>query len=247
MELLNCKSKIWIFILAIFLCGACDDYSTKVKKCMKEKWKSHSYGGFLGFGQKNDTPKDIDEALYKYDFETARAYLPCYGSLDYLLYKEKLIQINKAEISYLLNQGAFDKARNIIEEYGDYGDLYRQYILPKLIENKKYDEVFLYLYKISIPVPTIANCYRGTYHIHDDDEYNQEVGKYNSLVDILVNQAIATNDRGLAKRALCSYKEDGDFVKSSKTGTIIYKKSQNYLNAVQKLKAAGFIPKNYDK
>lgn len=242
-----------IELIVIFLTAnsliSCDwgDYETLAENCVKEKYESHSYGGFLGFGKKNDAPKDIDEALYNFDFETARAYLGCYAKVwknkvyNYMgltPYGSNLVKINKAEISYFLKNGKLERAVNVIKEYGDYENLYDEYIYPKLLEAKEYEEIYRLLSTVNFTALTLSYDELG--HGYEQEvQFRKEISSYHEKLDNLINQAIVEKDRTWAKKWLAMYKDDIDVAKSQKLKDVYYKKSKEYLNAVQKLKAAG--------
>ena len=236
-------------LLCVISFSSCDG----PEDCIKEKYESHSYGGFLGFGKKNDAPKDIDEALYNFDFETARSYLGCYAKYYDKIYYKKiydsdddrptiyggyLIKVNTAEINYFLKKGMLERAENVIKEYGDYGNLFEKLLYPKLVEAKEYEKICQYLIQFNYTTLYFYNNESGGY-VDGSTKYKKEISYLHEKLNNLINQAIVEKDKTWAKRWLSMYKDDIDVAKSKKLKDVYYKKSNEYLNAVQKVKAAG--------
>lgn len=158
------RKVLAIILFTISVMGFCS-CSSATEKCVKSKQK------MIQQMRGEDYPRDVNEAITKYDFEVARIYLGCYPVEENRnIFTDNLVEesrsavnerITRAEISYLImncTPPEISKARALASEndlqevfnkvYNDY--LYNDY-LYKLVDQKNYTEAIDLLYTFSLP------------------------------------------------------------------------------------------------
>lgn len=204
--------KIIIFLTTAILfvtigCSFDTDYEKSVKKtedCLEKKAENLKYSS-------------IDEALSNYDFETARTLLSCYskerfkydGSVELSDYisggsseHSKIFRtIVRAEIIFMINNDMFERAKAVAEESNDLDIFIDQ--LPQIIKKYASRGDFKKAFGLIIEYP-FRERFEARYN--SNDGYNNEVNKYNNLIDVVLNYAIIGKEKDIALKCVQFYK-----------------------------------------
>ena len=187
------------FLIVAFT--SCNEYKQRQKacdKCMSKVAKKLD----------KDAPSNLDEAIAAYDFDAAHKYYACYEMNHYNAW-ETGKKLFRAEATYLLANGEIEKAESLAKEMEQteiYNDLLAETI-PSLIKSKKYNEVvdilaswpFQESYKTEV-----TNYYIG-YINKVNGDYNDEMTKYNTIVDNLLAAAILDEDVAIIEKCIKLY------------------------------------------
>ena len=203
-------SILFLISLMLFSCKSEQEKDeAETKDCMEAKTENEKF-------------KSVEEALANYDFLTARKYLSCYPNTCYNYrgdrmsnnsyaknegnkYNEKLTSIVKAEISFLIANGESVKAQNVASESGMEEEYQKAIpnVINTLMGKRDYESVFSILtswtFKTSYNPDVSANRSDGNL------KYNEEVQKYNDMIDNVLKAAILNDDAKSAKKCLPLY------------------------------------------
>lgn len=149
----------------------------------------------------------IEQALAVRDFDKARDLSQGYPS-DWDKGKQ-LYNINKSQISLMIDDGMWEDAASLAKEinsYYVYEILFRENI-TKLLTARRYDVIF--------------NTLTGWINYESYDDYLGHVNyselnggldnsDYNNIVDNVINHAIIEENVGIIKKCLVLYKADSD-------------------------------------
>ena len=159
------RKVLAIILFTISVMGFCS-CSSATEKCVKSKQK------MIQQMRGEDYPRDVNEAITKYDFEVARIYLGCYpveenrNSFTDNLVEESRSAVNeritRAEISYLImncTPPEISKARALASENDlqeVFNKVYNNY-LYKQVDQHNYTEAIDLLY--TFDMPSVAEKY----------------------------------------------------------------------------------------
>ena len=234
-SLYNNRGVFVILMLLIFAFFSCESvqehYQKQANKCIKSKWK------VVKQMRGEDYPKSVEAAIAKYDYEVAHIYAECYPTDDDAVNSQASVieKISRSEISYYImqcNPPEINRARAIAAENNlqeVFDDVYQKF-LHVLLEKKDYEEVINQMYLVKLP--SVASKYQTgeTYEILAKQElndswcddcsgsyFNQEIHDYylydkaaadaNSMLDLIINEAIRNRDKQLAEDCLRAYKQ----------------------------------------
>lgn len=265
----NSAVSVLLFCLSLvfFSCESVQEhYEKQAKKCIESKWE------IVENMRGENYPKSVEAAIAKYDYEVAHLYADCYPTdEDAVNSQAKIIEkITRSEISYYImqldppeiNRARAVAAENNLQEVFD--DVYSQYI-NILVENKEYEKAIDALGAFKLPVLVTDNyktaelseyemkhiindswsdkkdVYFRT-EIHDFYMYDNAASKVNSVLDVILNEAIRNNNRKLADECLRNYKKRVKMDQKGKGDRMILTFSlidSDKNAAKQKLKEAG--------
>lgn len=153
------RKVLAIILFTISVMGFCS-CSSATEKCVKSKQK------MIQQMRGEDYPRDVNEAITKYDFEVARIYLGCYPVEENRnIFTDNLVEesrsavnerITRAEISYLImncTPPEISKARALASENDlqeVFNKVYNDYLYQQ-VDQKNYTEAIDLLYTFSLP------------------------------------------------------------------------------------------------
>lgn len=157
-------------------------------------------------------PKDMNDAIAKYDFEAARMFVSCEsnGSPE---------ELTRAEVSYKISQGQLDAAKSVAREDGRpevYNMMYMDEVAKQLSDGNN-DIVMKILSSWTF---TYSPSDQGDYYINEEvaytnphklsllgngkgwELYNMEVEQFNNMVDKLMTNYLLDGDKENAKKCV---------------------------------------------
>ena len=197
---------ISLIVAPFFFIGESIDKSekeSKIESCKQDKYEELKK-------QDKDAPKNYKEAMQQNNFVAARLYASCDDSWDS---EGKIEEINKAEITSLLRQNRFDKARGLATEYkltDYYQTNVQDMVFPQLLEENDFESCLSLLtnwYFSATPNVQASSCKESKINSINGD-YNKEVDKFNDMVDKVLQKALLKRDRNNAKNCLNLYKDN---------------------------------------
>lgn len=209
----GCFTYILLMIVASVIWGISSSISDASKKSQKESCQQETYEE-LKKTDKN-APKSYEEAFQKNDFAAARLYLACYDRSDLLGsfdYDDKKRDLDKAEMTSLLRLKKIDKARALATEsnlIATFQENVSEMILPQFLSENDLESSISVLNDWTFSEMPVFEAQE----VKDKDikrqnsSYNEEINKYNALVDKVLQKAISLKDKAKAKACLILYKE----------------------------------------
>ena len=191
------KHIIYYLILACFVCGftACSKKSKATKYQIK-----------------------VEECIAKRDFASARSYCQKYQGLswDGENARAMLKQTNIAEINYVMDQSGIEDAYFLADELGakiEYLEVLAKRS-SKLINSNQSNQLLsmLVTWNFNYHFENNTNWISGGIGIRGIDLYNVENNVYNSILDVLLNYALFTEDKDLIQKVIKLYRPIAEVV-----------------------------------
>ena len=200
-------------IVGSVIWGISSSISDASKKSQKESCQQEKYEELKKTDK--DAPKSYEEAFQKNDFAAARLYLACFDSNDLWErsdYDDKKRDLDKAEITSLLRLKKIDKARALATESNlitTFQKNVSEMILPQFLSENDLESSISVLNDWTFSETPIfeAQEVKDNNIKKQNSSYNEEVNKYNALVDKVLQKAISLKDKANAKACLILYKE----------------------------------------
>ncbi len=241
-----------VVIILMLSFSSCDTvqehYQKQTNKCIESKWEMIEQ--MRGEGYPKSVEAAIAKYDYEVAHIYAECYPTDDDAINSQASINE--RISRSEISYYVmqcNPPEITRARAIAAENNlqeVFDDVYRKY-LHVLLEKKNYDEVINQMYLVKLPA--VANKYQteemSEYEAKevmaaswkeviggDGFRFNKEINDFfiydklaedaNSLLDVIINEAIRSHDRKLADDCLRAYKQrvqkDRKMIKKSSGG-----------------------------
>lgn len=199
-------------------------------------------------------PKDMNDAIARYDFEAARMFATCdmkddlwYGEGDNTIPPE----LTRAEVSYKIQQGNYGLARSTAREDGHpelFGMMYMDAV-GDMLSNGEYDNVlgtisswnftyspndeYYYCVPDNIMLSISPNARMSLLSNGRGWQlYNIEAEKYNNLIDKLIAYYSVEGDEKNVKKCLALYAP----ITTQINDSILHQENKAYDQAVKRLK-----------
>ena len=191
LKIKNMKHIIYYLILACLVCSftAC----SKLSKAAKYEAK-------------------LEECIAKRDFLSARNYYHKYAGLHLMGMGEErdqlLRKLNIAEINYVMDQSGIEDAYFLADELGakiEYLEVLAKRS-SKMINSNQSDQLLSMLVTWNFNYQFENSADWGYYSGKSIDLYNAENNAYNSILDVLLNYALFTEDKDLIQKVIKLYR-----------------------------------------
>lgn len=191
LKIKNMKHIIYYLILACLVCSftAC----SKLSKAAKYEAK-------------------LEECIAKRDFLSARNYYHKYAGLHLMGMGEErdqlLRKLNIAEINYVMDQSGIEDAYFLADELGakiEYLEVLAKRS-SKMINSNQSDQLLSMLVTWNFNYQFENSADWGYYSGRSIDLYNAENNAYNSILDVLLNYALFTEDKDLIQKVIKLYR-----------------------------------------
>ena len=164
-------------------------------------------------------PIKVEECIAKRDFASARAYSLKYKSLRWNgdVADELLKQTNIAEINYVMDHSGIEDAYFLADELGakiEYLEVLAKRS-SKLVNSNQTDQLLsmLVTWNFNYHFENNIDWVCGPIRERGIDLYNAENNAYNSILDVLLNYALFTNDKDLIQKVIKLYRPIAEEVK----------------------------------
>lgn len=211
----------FLSVTVLLLSSCSSDYDNDMdaaNECIEQK-----------FGDGSIKFRSVKDALYAYDFESARMIANClpdksyyddgdiqYSSVDTedffdpttwgstynnAPYHEAMKEILTAELSYYFDKGEVAFAKKLCSEMSA-GDLFNAAV-PKALENAANEGEFETAIDLLSAITLSSSFKEGNVY---NGDYRDEVNEYNALLDMVLNKAILKRDKNAIPSLLLLYK-----------------------------------------
>ncbi|MFI3314055.1 MAG: hypothetical protein R3Y04_00120 [Rikenellaceae bacterium] len=140
----------------------------------------------------------MQQAIGKGDFTEARA---CAANMKYN--DSAYEKINRAQIAFLLNSGSIDQAYSLAQEE-ECANIFTELFMPKLsdiYESQGKTKTLQFLTKVEFAnAPDLTES--SVYSYSDNEKYNTEATKYNSLLEQFITYLEIFNNKEFATQLL---------------------------------------------
>ena len=154
----------------------------------------------------------VEECIAKRDFASARTYYLKYEGLgwDWKVEERMLKKLNIAEINYVMDQSGIEDAYFLADELGakiEYLEVLAK-CSSKLINSNQSNQLLsmLVTWNFNYHFENNTNWISGGIGIRGIDLYNVENNVYNSILDVLLNYALFTEDKDLIQKVIKLYR-----------------------------------------
>ena len=191
LKIKNMKHIIYYLILACLVCSftAC----SRLSKAAKYEAK-------------------LEECIAKRDFLSARNYYHKYAGLHLMGMGEErdqlLRKLNIAEMNYVMDQSGMEDAYFLADELGakiEYLEVLAKRS-SKMINSNQSDQLLSMLVTWNFNYQFENSADWGYYSGRSIDLYNAENNAYNSILDVLLNYALFTEDKDLIQKVIKLYR-----------------------------------------
>lgn len=157
-------------------------------------------------------PIKVEECIAKRDFASARTYCQKYQLLHWDGEKARamLKKTNIAEINYVMDQSGIEDAYFLADELGaklEYLEVLAK-CSSKMINSNQSDQLLsmLVTWNFNYHFENNSDWVHGVIGQTGIDLYNAENNAYNSILDVLLNYALFTNDKDLIQKVIKLYR-----------------------------------------
>lgn len=158
-------------------------------------------------------PVKVEECIAKRDFVSARSYCQKYQGLHWDGENARAMfkKTNIAEINYVMDQSGIEDAYFLADELGakiEYLEVLAK-CSSKLINSNQSNQLLSMLVTWNFNYHFENSADWGYYGAKGDkgiDFYNAENNAYNSILDVLLNYALFTNDKDLIQKVIKLYR-----------------------------------------
>ena len=154
----------------------------------------------------------VEECIAKRDFASARTYYLKYKGLgwNYRVAEEMLKKLNIAEINYVMDQSGIEDAYFLADELGakiEYLEVLAK-CSSKMINSNQTNQLLSMLatWNFESHFENNVDWRSGYIGKRGIDLYNAENNAYNSILDVLLNYALFTNDKDLIQKVIKLYR-----------------------------------------
>ena len=152
----------------------------------------------------------VEECIAKRDFASARTYYLKYEGLgwDWEVEERMLKKLNIAEINYVMDQSGIEDAYFLADELGakiEYLEVLAK-CSSKLINSNQSNQLLSMLVTWNFNYHFENSAKWGYYSGKSIDLYNAENNAYNSILDVLLNYALFTEDKDLIQKVIKLYR-----------------------------------------
>lgn len=154
----------------------------------------------------------LEECIAKRDFLSARNYYHKYAGLHLMGMGEErdqlLRKLNIAEINYVMDQSGIEDAYFLADELGakiEYLEVLAKRS-SKMINSNQSDQLLSMLVTWNFNYQFENSADWGYYSGKSIDLYNAENNAYNSILDVLLNYALFTEDKDLIQKVIKLYR-----------------------------------------
>ena len=156
----------------------------------------------------------LEECIAKRDFLSARNYYHKYAGLHLMGMGEErdqlLRKLNIAEINYVMDQSGIEDAYFLADELGakiEYLEVLAK-CSSKMINSNQSDQLLsmLVTWNFESHFENNSDWRSGGIGIRGIDLYNAENNAYNSILDVLLNYALFTEDKDLIQKVIKLYR-----------------------------------------
>ena len=154
----------------------------------------------------------LEECIAKRDFLSARNYYHKYAGLHLMGMGEErdqlLRKLNIAEINYVMDQSGIEDAYFLADELGakiEYLEVLAKRS-SKMINSNQSDQLLSMLVTWNFNYQFENSADWGYYSGRSIDLYNAENNAYNSILDVLLNYALFTEDKDLIQKVIKLYR-----------------------------------------
>ena len=154
----------------------------------------------------------LEECIAKRDFLSARNYYHKYAGLNLMGMGEErdqlLRKLNIAEINYVMDQSGIEDAYFLADELGakiEYLEVLAK-CSSKLINSNQSNQLLSMLVTWNFNYHFENSAKWGYYSGKSIDLYNAENNAYNSILDVLLNYALFTEDKDLIQKVIKLYR-----------------------------------------
>jgi hypothetical protein len=191
LKIKNMKHIIYYLILACLVCSftAC----SRLSKAAKYEAK-------------------LEECIAKRDFLSARNYYHKYAGLHLMGMGEErdqlLRKLNIAEMNYVMDQSGIEDAYFLADELGakiEYLEVLAKRS-SKFVNSNQTDRLLSMLVTWNFNYQFENSADWGYYRGRSIDLYNAENNAYNSILDVLLNYALFTEDKDLIQKVIKLYR-----------------------------------------
>lgn len=154
----------------------------------------------------------LEECIAKRDFLSARNYYHKYAGLHLMGMGEErdqlLRKLNIAEINYVMDQSGIEDAYFLADELGakiEYLEVLAK-CSSKLINSNQSNQLLSMLVTWNFNYHFENSAKWGYYSGKSIDLYNAENNAYNSILDVLLNYALFTEDKDLIQKVIKLYR-----------------------------------------
>lgn len=157
-------------------------------------------------------PIKVEECIAKRDFASARTYCQKYQLLHWDGEKARamLKKTNIAEINYVMDQSGIEDAYFLADELGaklEYLEVLAK-CSSKMINSNQSDQLLsmLVTWNFNYHFENNSDWVHGVIGQTGIDLYNAENNAYNSILDVLLNYALFTEDKDLIQKVIKLYR-----------------------------------------
>ena len=154
----------------------------------------------------------LEECIAKRDFLSARNYYHRYAGLHLMGMGEErdqlLRKLNIAEMNYVMDQSGMEDAYFLADELGakiEYLEVLAKRS-SKMINSNQSDQLLSMLVTWNFNYQFENSADWGYYSGRSIDLYNAENNAYNSILDVLLNYALFTEDKDLIQKVIKLYR-----------------------------------------
>lgn len=154
----------------------------------------------------------LEECIAKRDFLSARNYYHKYAGLHLMGMGEErdqlLRKLNIAEMNYVMDQSGMEDAYFLADELGakiEYLEVLAKRS-SKMINSNQSDQLLSMLVTWNFNYQFENSADWGYYSGRSIDLYNAENNAYNSILDVLLNYALFTEDKDLIQKVIKLYR-----------------------------------------
>ena len=188
----------------------------------------------------------VEECIAKRDFASARNYCQKYQGLhwDGAKARAMLKKTNIAEINYVMDQSGIEDAYFLADELGakiEYLEVLAKYS-SKMINSNQSDQLLsmLVTWNFESHFENNSNWRSGGIGVRGIDLYNVENNVYNSILDVLLNYALFTEDKDLIQKVIKLYRPIAEEVRDRDQDRVrIQRNDQAKKDALKKVKDSG--------
>ncbi len=192
----------------------------------------------------------VEECIAKRDFASARNYCQKYQGLywDGNNARAMLKKTNIAEINYVMDQSGIEDAYFLADELGakiEYLEVLAK-CSSKLINSNQSDQLLsmLVTWNFESHFENNSDWRSGGIGIRGIDLYNAETNVYNSILDVLINYALFTEDKDLIQKVIILYRPIAEEVEvrdrdQDRVRVRIQRNDQAKKDALKKVKDSG--------
>ena len=191
-------------------------------------------------------PIKVEECIAKRDFASARTYCQKYQLLhwDGAKARAMLKKTNIAEINYVMDQSGIEDAYFLADELGaklEYLEVLAK-CSSKMINSNQSDQLLsmLVTWNFNYHFENNSDWVHGVIGQTGIDLYNAENNAYNSILDVLLNYALFTEDKDLIQKVIKLYRPIAEEVRDRDRHWVRNQRNDEAKkNALKKVKDSG--------